>query len=246
MPDPDRRPAPATLENAPIAARLREYADLLETQGEDGFRVRAYHDAAHEIDGLTQSLAEVFHDGGLDALIRLRGIGRGVAATIAEMLTTGCRSQLEWLRGTATPEATFRTIPGIGPELARRLAETLEVETHEELETALRLGDTQVPGIGDRRRQAILSALGQRMAGMRRISRPAGPETEPPVALLLEADALYRTRAAAGDLRTIAPRRFNPTGEAWLPILHARRGSWHLTLMFSNTARAHELDRTHD
>ncbi len=68
----------------------------------------------------------------------------------------------------------------------------------------------------------------------------------PAVALLLDVDAEYRRRAAAGDLPRIAPRRFNPEGKAWLPILHTRRGDWHLTALFSNTARAHDLGRTRD
>ncbi|MCK4867230.1 MAG: DNA-binding protein, partial [Alphaproteobacteria bacterium] len=52
--------------------------------------------------------------------------------------------------------------------------------------------------------------------------------------------------AAAGNLHKIAPRRFNPTGEAWLPILHTQRDDWHFTALFSNTARAHELAKTND
>ena len=52
--------------------------------------------------------------------------------------------------------------------------------------------------------------------------------------------------AAAGTLRTIAPKRFNPEGAAWLPILHTQRGEWHFTALYSNTARAHELGRTRD
>ena len=68
----------------------------------------------------------------------------------------------------------------------------------------------------------------------------------PSVDLLLDVDAEYRTRAAEGDLRRIAPRRFNPSGEAWLPILHTRRGDWDMTALYSNTARAHELDKLHD
>ena len=44
----------------------------------------------------------------------------------------------------------------------------------------------------------------------------------------------------------IAPRRFNPKGEAWLPVLHTQRGDWHFTALFSNTARAHELGRVRD
>lgn len=68
----------------------------------------------------------------------------------------------------------------------------------------------------------------------------------PPVALLLDVDLRYRTEAAAGRLRTIAPHAFNPRGEAWLPILHEERDDWVITALFSNTARAHQLGHTHD
>jgi hypothetical protein len=50
----------------------------------------------------------------------------------------------------------------------------------------------------------------------------------------------------AGGLRKIAPKRFNPEAEAWLPILHTRRGNWHFAALYSNTARAHELGKTND
>jgi len=88
-----------------------------------------------------------------------------------------------------------------------------------------------------------------RMLGRVRPGRPAGPPPrtdEPPVELLIDVDREYRARSEAGELRTIAPRRFNPTGEAWLPILHTERGPWQFTVLFSNTARAHELGRTRD
>ena len=67
---------------------------------------------------------------------------------------------------------------------------------------------------------------------------------EPPVAELLDVDRAYRTAAAAGELRRIAPRRMNPEAEAWLPVLHTERGSRHYTVLFSNTPRAHRLGRT--
>jgi hypothetical protein len=64
-------------------------------------------------------------------------------------------------------------------------------------------------------------------------------------------EALEDLEAASHDgrLQRVAgsgPRRFNPGREAWLPILHAEQGAWHLTALFSNTARAHELGRTQD
>jgi hypothetical protein len=84
------------------------------------------------------------------------------------------------------------------------------------------------------------------MLGQRVARAPRAEESAPGIGLLLEVDEEYRTKAAAGRLRTIAPKRFNPRGEAWLPVLHAERGGWHFTALFSNTARAHELGRTRD
>ena len=49
-----------------------------------------------------------------------------------------------------------------------------------------------------------------------------------------------------GELPRIAPKRFNPKGEAWLPVMHLDRGRWHFTALYSNTALAHQLGRTRD
>ena len=75
---------------------------------------------------------------------------------------------------------------------------------------------------------------------------PLASTSAPSVAVLLDVDAEYRRRSARGELARIAPRRFNPSGEAWLPVLHTERGEWHFTALYSNTARAHELGRTRD
>jgi hypothetical protein len=69
---------------------------------------------------------------------------------------------------------------------------------------------------------------------------------EPSVAVLLDVDQEYRSKAAADALPRIAPRRFNPQHVAWLPMLHTRRGRWRISALYSNTALAHELGRTHD
>jgi hypothetical protein len=66
------------------------------------------------------------------------------------------------------------------------------------------------------------------------------------VATILSVDDEYLRRSRQGELQAVAPRRFNPRKEAWLPILHTERGPWSFTALFSNTARAHELGRTKD
>jgi putative hydrolase len=63
---------------------------------------------------------------------------------------------------------------------------------------------------------------------------------------ILDVDQEYRQKASEGGLRLIAPRRFNPTGKAWLPVLHTRRADRQYTALYSNSARAHELGTTRD
>lgn len=233
--------------NQALAATLREYADLLAQQDADGFRVAAYHRAADTVDNLDQPISRILASGGREALIALPNIGRGIAAALAELVATGRWSQLDRLRGALEPEALFRTIPGIGPELAAKLHDDLHIETLEALEIAAHDGRLEaLSGFGPRRAGMVRSALAERLGRprLRRIRQEA--VLRPSTALLLEVDREYREKAASGQLRLIAPRRFNPQGEAWLPILHARRGDWHFTALFSNTRLAHELDRTRD
>jgi putative hydrolase len=180
----------------------------------------------------------------VEGLLALPHVGRGIAAAIVEMLRTGRWSQLERLRGTLDPVRVFQTVPAIGPALARRVHDTLGIDTLEALEIAAHDGRLEaVPGFGARRAAAVRGALHSLLASTRTVHRASNG---PGVAMLLDVDREYREKAAAGGLRTIAPRRFNPEGKAWLPVLHTRRGRWHFTALYSNTARAHELGRTRD
>jgi hypothetical protein len=233
-------------ENAAWAANLRELADLLEQQGEDGFRAGAYRKASETVDALKRPVSEILATEGRAGLVALPTIGWGIASALAEMVTTGGWAQLQRLRGEAVPEKLFQTIAGIGPELAAELAEGLDAETLEGLEIAAHNGSLEkVKGIGPRRAQMIRAALAERLGRGRRL-RMTSPSPRPPVDILLDVDREYREKAQAGLLPVIAPRRFNPESEAWLPILHARRGEWMFTALYSNTALAHRLGRTRD
>lgn len=245
---PGRRPGVNTMQNwdnTAIAEKLQEFADLLEQQQANPFRVNAYRRAAQTVSGHERDLSVLAECEGIEGLDQLPGIGRSIALAIQEMLRTGRWMQLERLRGSLDPEQVFRSIPGIGPELAQRIHETLEIETLAELELAAHDGRLeQVPGVGTRRSRMITAALAHML--QRRPARFRHPAAEPGVELLLDVDREYRERAAQGKLRKIAPRRFNPSGEAWLPILHTQRDDWYFTVMFSNTARAHDLGKTDD
>jgi hypothetical protein len=208
--------------------------------------VRAYRRAAESVAAHPQDLRDLVAERGAAALEQLPHVGPGIAAALRELLLTGRWTQLERLRGGAGPEALLATVPGLGPELAHAIHERLHVATLEALEVAAWDGSlANVPGIGPRRLDAIRAGLATRL-GRLRGSSAGRAGLRPDVGLLLEVDRLYRAGAADGSLARIAPRRFNPGHEAWLPILHASRGRWHFTALYSNTALAHELGRTHD
>jgi DNA polymerase (family X) len=245
--------------NDEIAGLLQQIADLLEQQEDNPHRVRAYRTGAETVRSADEPVAGLVRQGNTAALEELPGIGRGLAAAITEFVTDGRSSLLERLQGEHNPEALFARIPGIGPSLAGRIVADLEIETLEELEQAAHDGRlAQVAGFGPRRVDAVQATLAGRLsrsAARQSRDRTAGDEADkseqetaerPSVNLLLELDAEYRRRAEAGELKRIAPRRFNPQNEAWLPIMHAQREGWSFTLLYSNTARAHELGTTRD
>src|SRR5690349_13031976 len=124
------------LPNRLIAERLAEAADLLETQQDNPFRVRAYRRAAAAVAEAREDLGVVLDRDGAAGLDAMPGIGPGIASAIAEMLRTGRWTQLDRLRGAVDPEVAFLAIPGVGPGLARLMHRELDVDTLEALESA--------------------------------------------------------------------------------------------------------------
>jgi predicted flap endonuclease-1-like 5' DNA nuclease len=231
--------------NLLAAERLREVATLLQQQDDNPFRVAAYRRAADAVAALATDLRDLLEAGGITSLQEIPGVGPRIAGGLAELVRTGRWTYLERLRGSGEPPDIFCAIPGVGPTLAKRLHETLHVETLEQLEAALHEKDGKsVAGIGVRRLSMLRAALSQMLARIRPIR--TGPADEPSVDVLLDVDREYRAKVKGKELRTIAPKRFNPKGETWLPILHTDRDKWHFTALFSNTARAHELDKVRD
>jgi len=229
-----------------IGERLDEYADILSQQLANRFRIGAYQRAAITVAGLKEQVGEVYERGGIEALVALPSIGKGIAAAIVELLQTGRLSRLERLRGALDPPHLFQTLPGIGPKFAQRIHHDLGIDTLEELEVAAHDGCLEtLPGISYGRTQIIRAALDTVLVRPRAVFH-RDPSEGPDVALLLQVDQKYRNKAERGELPTIAPRRFNPEKIAWLPVLHTLSGNWHFTALFSNTARAHELGRTGD
>lgn len=237
---------PQTL-NLEIAARLDEVAELLAEQGASRYRVEAYRRGAETLRGLPRPVSTILQDEGLAGLERLPAIGESLARAIQAFVTTGRLPMLERLRGETDAVALLASVPGVGRGLAERLHHDLGIERLEDLEAAAY--DGRLAGmvlIGEKRLRGIRDSLAQRLGRIRAPADPASRPASPPVADLLAVDREYRSRAAEGSLRTIAPRRFNPARKAWLPVLHTRRAGRDYTALFSNTQRAHELGRTRD
>ena len=236
----------AQVMNRDIADRLEEAAWLLRAQGADPFRVNAYLRAAETVRNWREPMTQVLRDRGLDGLDELPGVGPTIARAIRELITRGRLPMLERLRGTADALTVLATVPGIGRRFASRLHDELGINTLEDLEAAAHDGRlATIAGFGQKRLAGIKDSLAHRL-GRVRLERYRPPNGGPSVAELLDVDREYRAKAASGELRLIAPRRFNPTGDAWLPVLHTRRGARRYTALFSNTARAHQAGKTRD
>lgn len=246
---------PERPDNIEIADLLSRIADLLDTQNENFYRVRAYRNAARTARGLDDSITTMLRKGGRSQIERLPSIGRSISTLLDEFVHTGRARLLDRLEGQVSPEDLFTTVPGIGEVLAHRIHEELGIETLEALEVAAHDGRLEtVTAVGPRRASgirdsvaAILDRSTRRRAHQRHLPKlPLRRDHEPEVATLLAVDSEYREKAKTGSLKTISPRRFNSMRQAWLPVLHTQRDGWSLTAMFSNTARAHQLGTTGD
>ncbi|MEE8311767.1 MAG: helix-hairpin-helix domain-containing protein, partial [Candidatus Binatia bacterium] len=245
------------LDNEDIGATLERVADLLEVQHASTFRVKAYRNAADTVRMHEESVAKLAREEGVEGLDRLPAIGKTIAAAIRELVASGRLAMLDRLEGQVSPEDLIMTVPGIGEKLAHRIHEELGVETLEELEVTAHDGRLEaMSGVGRRKVQGLRDMLASMLARSSRrharhpdIARDAPGATRmpsPSIEEVLSVDAEYLEKACAGKLRKITPRRFNPAGEAWLPILHTEREGRSYTALFSNTQRAHQLGKTDD
>lgn len=147
--------------NADIAAAFRRLADLLEIEGENPFRVRAYRNAAATVGGLPRDAAAMLADGA--DLSELPGIGDDLAAKIAEMVETGSLHLLEEIETRVPPGLSDMTrIPGLGPKRVKAIHEALGIDDIEALERAAKKGRLgTLPGFGAKTEKKIIEEIGR-------------------------------------------------------------------------------------
>jgi DNA polymerase (family X) len=194
---------------------------------------------------LSRPVNEILQQDGVEGLRALPGIGGRLAIAIRDIVHLGRLPMLDRLRGQTSALELLQTVPGIGPVQAERLHDELDINSLEDLEAAANDGRlSNLAGFGHKRVTGIIDSLQTRLGRFRPSDRVIGEDA--PVEELLDVDREYHESAAAGKLHKIAPRRFNPAHEAWLPVMHTDRGERHYTALFSNTARAHQAGRTRD
>ena len=194
--------------NADIAAVFDEIADLLEVQGGNPFRIRAYRNAARTLGEHGRPLAEM----SADEIDALPGIGADLAGKVAEIVATGSCDQLLALRQQVPSGITeLLRLPGLGPKRVQALFQSLGVHTLDDLRHAAEQGRIQtVRGFSTLSEQHILDAVRARLNQARRFRLPVAQQvaltllTElkavPGVKEVVAAGSLRRQRETVGDL----------------------------------------------
>ena len=200
-----------TIHNQEIADRFQRLADLLEVEGANPFRVRAYRNAASVVAGLAPSLADLVAAG--EDLTQYPGIGEDLAAHIREIVTTGRLSLLEEVSRRVPPELSdLMAVKGLGPKGVKALYEQLGIDSLEELEEAARAGRVrELKGFAARTEETLLEGI-QRLreqGGQRTLLADASEVAEPFMEYLAQAAGVaaieiagsYRRRKeTVGDL----------------------------------------------
>jgi len=189
--------------NSDVADILDRVADLLDIQGANQFRVRAYRTASRTISGLSKSISEMVENG--EELNKLPGIGKDLAVKIREIVETGTLRQLEEIEKTVPAElADLMDIGGLGPKRVGQLHKKLHIETLKGLEKAAREGKiSTVKGFGKKTEENILDEIGriQKGEGAGRLKLVVAEEITKPLLEYLRDIKGVKIAEAAGSYR---------------------------------------------
>ncbi len=144
-------------------------ADLMEFQGANAFRLRAYRNGARVIREMPDSIEKLLENG--EDLVQFDGIGKGVAAKCRELVETGKLEQLETILD-EVPRTVLDllNVPKLGPKKAAAVFNELGISNLEQLEAACIDGQVQqLPGFGAKTEKAILAGIAIAVAANQRI-----------------------------------------------------------------------------
>ena len=144
--------------NPDLAAQFELLADLMEVEGEDGFRIAAYRRAAAQIRETSTSVARLALEGRAK---ELQGIGRTIEEKIVEVVHDGEIHALTKRKASVPAEvAAFIHLPGLGPKTARRIWKELGITTVADLRAAAEAHQLRgLSGLGAKSEEKILAGL---------------------------------------------------------------------------------------
>src|SRR5262245_41815239 len=147
------------MENPEVAQVFEEVADLLEIQGENPFRIRAYRNAARTIRDLSESLADMVR--AERKLHELPGIGKDLAEKIGAILQTGeLPLRQELAAKVPTGLRDLMHVSGLGPKRAKILFDKLKIDSLDKLrEAAEAQRIRELKGFGEKTETKILESL---------------------------------------------------------------------------------------
>jgi DNA polymerase (family 10) len=202
------------MKNDTIASQFELLSDLLEIQGANPFRVRAYRNAARTISSTAESLADMVAEG--KDLTELPGIGKDLARQIQEIITTSQHEGLEALKK-EVPSGVLDMlrIPGVGPKKVAVFFHQLGLKSLTELKAACEAGKvSKLKGFGKKTEDAILLNIDQATQNSLRISiaeaRAAAEaivedlKQLPEVGQVEVAGSCRRRKESCGDLDVLA------------------------------------------
>jgi len=199
------------MDNAKIHDVLQQVADLLEFQGSNPFRIRAYRGGARTVKDLTEPVTAVLEDDSR-RLTDIQGIGKDLAEKIATLVETGRLPMLDELLS-QIPESVLALlrIPGLGPKKAAALYNQLNITTLDQLRAACEEGVVRdLKGFAAKTEEMILAGIDLAARAEDRIYWTAADEiartlvehmrTAPGVVQLEMAGSYRRGRETVGDL----------------------------------------------
>lgn len=209
-----------TIHNTEIAKIFQTYATLLEIEGANRFRVRAYRNAARTIEDQPQDVAIMIRAG--KDLSELPGIGKDLAGKIKEIVDTGALGDLEKLKRTVPEDlADVTALPGLGPKRVQALHEHLRIDNLEDLERAAHAGKLRkLPGFGAKTEEKILKEIERRRAIGTRTKLMVAEQIARPLLEYLKAVKGVKQAIIAGSYR----RRKDTVGDIDI-LVTAKRGS---------------------
>jgi len=223
------------MQNAEIARKLRQTADLMEVAGEDGFRIRSYRKAADVVDTCPEAVATLAAEP--KRLLALPGIGKTMCDHICGLVSTGELGLLTELLQRFRPEMLdLLQVSGLGPKTVALIWQTYGAGTLDEVEALAKAGQLrELPRMGAKAEEKILRGIAVYRELSGRFRRDQAAEViallEPwlagaaPEASLTFCGSWRRGKETVGDLDIVACGAGYPGAGAALVerFLHAPR-----------------------